>query len=457
MVLLVLAITASIVVEEVQADVAGEPVLLSALRLDRRLAEGTLRATREARIDDLLAQKVAREEGLTVTPEDRATLWQAMLAQVGGEAVLNAELQRRRVERTQYQQSLERAMIKEKVRRHPMLAASRATDVWQLAATVNEELPPAFPTSPIARIELVGITMSSPERRVWLSLVGARVNEAKVAELVRAMWRRGDLEALRVELTQGVLRVSATPRRRVTRIRVDDGGSVPAVALLGAPFDPRLLAKAVEEVEFARREAGYTEARASVASQRTLPDETLAIELHVELGVRQVVRAIHVVGANTISEATIVGRLRTRNGELNAIGGAYNPSTLEMSLRQMVENEYVERGLLAARFATPQHRIDAATGAIDVDLRVDEGPVFRVRSVTIGGCIAEAKRAELLPLLATKPGQPADTLAADAARLRLQWKLDVDDVNVVTTIDPTKSVADFVIAVRKEPCAKQLR
>lgn len=262
---------------------------------------------------------------------------------------------------------------------------------------------------------------------------GAPFDRAAARADLHALW--GHSVASRVALTAlstaagYALAFEVTPARRVIRVELDGvtRDEVPRLAVLeGTLHDGARLARLVASVTSALRDRGHLRASLDATAYPTC--DGVVILVSGSLGPRYRVRSIRATGTSTpVTPAELEDDL----GHANVAGGAYARQALDVALTRILAREQ-EAGYFAVTgdiAATP----DDEAAAVDVELRISEGPRMRIAVAVDGG--TPALRALVAGRLATFDGttdfhglrRAADAVDKELARLGQRAERSTDD------------------------------
>lgn len=177
--------------------------------------------------------------------------------------------------------------------------------------------------------------------------------------------------------------------------------------LLGSERGPTFDANAVEDAVFllmsALEDGGYLSPRIEAVLtltdgtvSRHLFDETLttllprpleakAARFEITRGVRYAVAAVEIAGLNALPAGEAAELFRPDGGLMPGTASrAYSPGRLRRALDRLQE-ELQLRGYAEATVAARSVEINDATGAVNLAIEVNEGPLWRVASLTLAG------------------------------------------------------------------------
>lgn len=254
----------------------------------------------------------------------------------------------------------------------------------------------------VARICMLGLP---PELQAPLTEVFQR----RMKDPLSLSAAREDVEAL---IASGVMRdarVLALPldAKRVALlyavqlyepiVHVTVNGSTPRLGAdvePGSRLGPARIARAAAKLEDAHRELGWMQA--SVATRLEAADAGTQLVFDVTEGERTVISAIKFKGNKVLTTATLLAALHSR------VGGPHSPSLAERDFTAITTLFY-DYGLLDGRAGNPV--VKKTARGLELTYPITEGPVHRVRKVTVKGW-PKGREAEVLPKLECRPGRP---------------------------------------------------
>jgi outer membrane protein insertion porin family len=153
------------------------------------------------------------------------------------------------------------------------------------------------------------------------------------------------------------------------------------------------------------QEQGYFEAQAQVKRQEDEANQRLEIVYSIEPGERYSLRAIELEGNKRFDDATLRERMGTEVAGRQRAHGHYSQSQVNDDL-QAIETLYQANGYPSVK-ATSQriYAYQGTRGDVKLVVKVDEGPLVRVRRLGIRGAQAVGEE-ELRRLINTREGQP---------------------------------------------------
>lgn len=146
----------------------------------------------------------------------------------------------------------------------------------------------------------------------------------------------------------------------------------------GKPLDPSALALAVERADSLYESKGYYLARINVDTVREA-DNRIKIAFRVEEGRRLAVSGLNVTGNKRVSADEIAGAMLSRpEGFYWFRKGEFDDTKYAADLSERIPQLYSGRGFIDFRILSDSLIIDREAGKAVIDLRVSEGPRYRI-------------------------------------------------------------------------------
>jgi len=233
---------------------------------------------------------------------------------------------------------------------------------------------------------IVSVTVRGAPGDVTLATkAGAPLDPEALRADMRELWHRYVASQLAVTTTPVpggyALTFDVTPARRVVRVELDGmtRADVPRLAMLeGTLHDRGRLARLVASSEATLRNHGYLRATLSATTQTTC--EGVVVRIAGSLGRRYAAGKIRVTGAATpVTRADLAYDF----GHTNVPGGAYQKDELDAALDRILARERALGYFDATREV--HGLLDERTGRVDTDVRITDGPRYRIQVVTEGG------------------------------------------------------------------------
>ncbi len=209
---------------------------------------------------------------------------------------------------------------------------------------------------------------------------GMMIDQAPIADDVRALWALGVSDDVRVELEDGRLTFVMAPRPKVVDVSVvGDRVRLARFALLrDTPFDPARVSRMAVANRIANERAGYRDAVLTVEQQPRAGGVALCVVEHRGPKIR--IRSVRFPGSHRIDEATLLATLQGSKTLVNRPGGVYDPEAFEVD-HMMLSSLYWDRGMTSVTVGPPRVRRDG--DKLDLEIPIVEGKVFRQGRVQI--------------------------------------------------------------------------
>ena len=153
----------------------------------------------------------------------------------------------------------------------------------------------------------------------------------------------------------------------------------------GTVFNPPAVGRNAEKVRLFYEEEGYYTAKVE-GSSRKITDREVDVIFQVQEGARFFVREITFIGNKGLSRGEISGVMATKERFFIPF---LRPGVLKRSdLNQDVERIkalYLDHGYLQVKVEEPEIQVDRKAFRLDITIRVEEGPQFRLGKVEVKG------------------------------------------------------------------------
>ena len=188
-------------------------------------------------------------------------------------------------------------------------------------------------------------------------------------------------------------------------------------------IDPAELDRLTEQLRVLYREKDYHDAHIT-ASLESTSDSTVIVHFVIEEGCKSLVRKVSFIGNTAFSSKTLKTLIFTRQDWLFGFfnkAGSYQPDAIEYD-KHVLENHYQSNGYLAAQVSDVAIDFDHNNHSIDITFTIDEGPLYRVRSVSAPGNDILTEE-QILSSIALRPGQlySREVIRQTLEQLRTLW------------------------------------
>jgi outer membrane protein insertion porin family len=151
----------------------------------------------------------------------------------------------------------------------------------------------------------------------------------------------------------------------------------------GGIIPPGGLAKNSEKIRLFYEEEGYYQARVEGREDRISPQE-VNVTFDIVEGDKFDVGEIRIVGNKYLKEKDIKGKLQTSELYLFFFGGTLKREELRRDLDR-IRAYYLDNGFLDIAVEDPEIQLDARRKRLQIIIRVQEGPQYRIGALTIRG------------------------------------------------------------------------
>ena len=153
----------------------------------------------------------------------------------------------------------------------------------------------------------------------------------------------------------------------------------------GRPLDPSALALAVERADSLYESKGYYLAKVHVDTIRE-SDNKVKIAFRVEEGRRLAISGLQVTGNRSVEADDIAGVMQSKpEGFLWFRKGEFDDSKYATDLAERIPQLYSSRGFIDFRILSDSLIIDREAGKAIIDLRVSEGPRYKIGTFEVLG------------------------------------------------------------------------
>jgi outer membrane protein insertion porin family len=168
--------------------------------------------------------------------------------------------------------------------------------------------------------------------------------------------------------------------QRVSSRQVEDRVDL----LLGRPVDPAKVALAMKRIDSLYQANGYYLAR--VTPETTQVGDLIGITFRVDEGRRLAISGIRVEGNAAVSDAQIVGVMKTRpEGFLWIRKGDFDEDKFAADLGERIPKLFAERGYVDFQLDRDSLIIDPQRGKAMIQLDIREGEQYRVKAFEVVG------------------------------------------------------------------------
>ena len=292
--------------------------------------------------------------------------------------------------------------------------------------------------------------------------VGERVDDAKAAEAVKALFATGFFRDVRLEVDNGVLIVVVQERPTISKVDISGNKEFDTDTLKKALKDIGLAEakifdrSALDRAEQEMKRQYITRGRyAAQVTTTVTPQERnrVAVNFSIVEGDSAKIARINIVGNKAFTEAQLLNEMQlttpgwftwyTKNDQ-------YSKQKLSADLEN-VRSFYQNRGYLEFDIESTQVSISPDKEDIFITINVVEGPRYTISDVRLAGDLA-VDEAELRRLVFIAPGEVFSREKVQKTAKSISDRLGAEgyafaNVNAVPDIDREKASAAFTIYV----------
>ncbi len=280
--------------------------------------------------------------------------------------------------------------------------------------------------------------------------VGERMDDARSAEVIRALYKTGFFKDVTLERDGDTLIVSLSERPAISSIKFSGNKDIETKKLKkslkeigfaeGQVFDRSVLDRVEQEL----RQLYFSRGKYAVRIKTTvtpLPRNRVAIKIDISEGKAAKIRQINIVGNHAFSEKVL--RKRFELGTPNLLSwytknDRYSKQKLAGDLERL-RSFYMDRGYINFSIDSTQVALSPDRKDIYITVNITEGQKYKVKAVRLAGNLV-LKPAELFPLVKIRPGQVFSRKAASDTANAVSDKLGdygyaFANVNTIPDID----------------------
>jgi outer membrane protein insertion porin family len=243
--------------------------------------------------------------------------------------------------------------------------------------------------------------------------VGEPFSLEKTREDVKTLYRLGffDDVAVDAEVFEGGLKVTfiLTEKPTIREVKIRGNKQIATdkikekVALTeGGVFNPQVVAANAERVRLLYEEEGYYQAKI-VPQVDKVAEGDVSVVFQIEEGGKFEISSVRILGTKGLNELDIKERLATKELFLFFFYGTLKREELQRDLDR-IKAFYLDNGYLDIKVDEPEIRVLEAKRRLEISIRVEEGPQYRVGEVRLTGNTVFATDDILRPLQIAKRG-----------------------------------------------------
>jgi outer membrane protein insertion porin family len=297
------------------------------------------------------------------------------------------------------------------------------------------------------------------------SRVGSTLHPEQIREDVRAIWRMGYFEDVRVEIAGGpgglvlVFRIKEKPSIRKLLVRGNDEVSLDKINEVmdlrkDAILDLTKVKKNAEKIKDLYVDKGFYLAQVHYELQRQSDTEVDVIFVVKEFA-KVEVRRITFIGNRVASSDDLRGVMQTQEGgwfSFLTSSGTYKQDAFDRDL-MLVTAFYYDHGYINVKLAKPQVSLSADKRYMYISIAITEGEQYRIGKLEFRGELI-GTREDHLKRLTVRPGEifNRSKLGQDIVKMT-DWYKDQGyayvDITPLTSIDSEHRIVDLNFEVQR--------
>ncbi|HWQ69844.1 MAG TPA: outer membrane protein assembly factor BamA [Patescibacteria group bacterium] len=243
--------------------------------------------------------------------------------------------------------------------------------------------------------------------------VGEPFSLEKMREDVKTVYRLGfyDDVAVDAEVFEGGLKITfiLTEKPTIREVKIRGNKQIATDKIKekltlteGGVFNPQAVAANVEKVRQFYEEEGYYQAKVAPQTDKTSEGD-IAVAFEINEGEKFDISTIRILGAKGLSEEEIKARMATRELFLFFFFGTLKRDELQRDLDR-IKAYYLDNGYLDVKVGEPEIRVVEARQKLEIGIRVEEGPQYRVGELGVMGNTVFSTEDVLKPLQIARQG-----------------------------------------------------
>ncbi|MDD5558488.1 outer membrane protein assembly factor BamA [Candidatus Methylomirabilis sp.] len=243
--------------------------------------------------------------------------------------------------------------------------------------------------------------------------VGEPFSLEKIREDVKTVYRLGfyDDVAVDAEVFEGGLKITfiLTEKPTIREVKIRGNKQIGTEKIKekltlaeGGVFNPQAVTANAEKVRLFYEEEGYYQAKVLPQVDKT-PEGDIAIAYEIKEGEKFEISTIRILGAKGLSEEEIKLRMATRELLLFFFFGTLKRDELQRDLDR-IKAFYLDNGYLDIKVGEPEIRAIEAKQKLEISVRVEEGPRYRVGELRVTGHTVFSTEEVLKPLQIARQG-----------------------------------------------------
>jgi outer membrane protein insertion porin family len=317
-------------------------------------------------------------------------------------------------------------------------------------------------TGTVARVDVQGNRRveSDAVRTVLPIKVGDTYEKEKMKSGLLAIWRMGYFSDVKLDVSPApaplegyVLTVLVAEKPAINKIQTEgneelsnddlkDTVEIKAFQIL----DMEQVRKSAKKMQEKYIEKGFFLAEVTTKVE-PLPNNEVAVVFQVNEHAKISVREVRFVGNHALSDAELKAAMITQEGNIFSFftnAGTYREDAFQRD-EIVLQGLYFDLGYIYVKFGKPAIELSPDKRYIYITMLIDEGLPFDVSKIDVGGDLIVDK-ADLLPLITTKPGErfSKSRLQTDMNRLLDVYK-DQGYAYANVTPDTAVNIADRTV------------
>ena len=240
--------------------------------------------------------------------------------------------------------------------------------------------------------------------------IGDRVDGVRVRQIIRALYKTGFFEDIRVGQDAGVLVITVEERPAIDDIDIEGNKAIKTEALLeGLQKQGMTVGEIFQRVTLERMESELQRQYVSQgrygakieATAASLPRNRVSIKIDVTEGKNATIRHFNIVGNTVFGDAELLELFELKLPDWFSFysgNDKYSREKLQGDIEKL-ESYYQDRGYVNFKVVSTQVSVTPDKSEVYITLNVDEGGKFTVRNVDLVGDVGDVPVDALRSLL----------------------------------------------------------
>lgn len=226
---------------------------------------------------------------------------------------------------------------------------------------------------------------------------GDSLSFVAIQRAIRDLYATGDFETVNIECglptsgTGAAIVITVTERPVVGQVSVMGPSAIPVrsvedkvTLLIGRPVDPAQIAVSMRRIDSLYKARGYYLAR--IRPETTSLGDRVGITFRVNEGRRLAVSGLRVVGTDLVPAREVVSAMETKpEGFWWFQRGEFDEDLYSADLGEKIPKYFAQRGFADFQLERDTLIIDEERGKAMIELRIKEGPQYRVTGLEVVG------------------------------------------------------------------------